>query len=77
MSIFGEYFMALDYNYTEEKLYSFDTYRENRYKINLIGALPDNSRIMFYNRKSKKLISVTRKKQSKDKVYEHFSEFKL
>jgi len=43
----------------------------------LISALPDNSRIMFYNRKSKKLISVTRKKRNKDKVYEHFSEFKL
>lgn len=77
MSIFGEYFLALDYNSTEEKLYSFDTYRENRYKVNLIGALPDNSHVMFYNQRSKKLISVTRKKHNKDKVYEHFSEFKL
>lgn len=68
--------MALDYNLTEEKLYSFDTYKENRYKVNLIGALPDNTRIMFYNQRSKKLISVTRKRNI-DKVYEHFSEFKL
>ena len=42
VSLFGHYFMALDWDYNEERLYGFASFKDKDIYIDVLAALPDN-----------------------------------
>lgn len=79
ISLFGSYFMALDWDFSKERLYGFESFTDNNMQIDLVAALPDNRKVLFYNKRLKKIYNLTRQKQKgeNDRVREFWSELRL
>lgn len=58
--------MALDWDYTKERLYGFESFTDKDINIDVITALPDNRRVLLYNSRKNKLYSLSRQKQNKN-----------
>lgn len=71
--------MALDWDYEKERLYGFESFKDKDIYIDVMTALPDNSKVLMWNNRRKKLYSLTRTKQKGkyDRVYESWAELKL
>ena len=79
ISLFGQYFMALDWDYEKERLYGFESFKDKDVYIDVITAMPDNTKVMLYSQKKKRLYSLTRQKPKEklDRVYESWVELKF
>jgi len=79
MSLFGHYFMALDWDYEKERLYGFESFKDKDVFIDVVTALPDNTKVLLWNNKRRRLYSLTRNKQKGkfDRVYESWVELRL
>ena len=79
ISLFGHYFMALDWDYDKERLYGFESFRDRETYIDIITALPDNSKVLLYQSSKRKLYSLSRQKMygQYDKVREEWQQVKL
>ena len=77
ISLFGHYFISLDYDPKHDRLYGFETFRDVENFVDLIAALPDNTRSFFYVAKKNRLVSLTRKIVGENKIHEYYNEFKL
>ena len=60
ISLFGQYFMALDWDYDQERLYGFESFTEKDKYIDVLTSLPDNMKILMYNARRKKMYYLTR-----------------
>ena len=71
--------MAFDWDFNKDRLYGFESFKDKDVYIDVIAALPDNSKDLLYSKKKKKLFSLTRKKPEGklDRVYESWAEIKL
>jgi len=71
--------MAFDWDFTKERLYGFESFKNKDVYIDVIAALPDNSKILLFSNQKKKLYSLTRSKKENelDKVMESLSEIKI
>ena len=54
--------MALDWDFTNEKIYGFESFRDGDVYIDVVAALPDNSKVLFYSNAKKKIFNLTRQK---------------
>lgn len=52
--------MALDWDYDKERLYGFESFRDRETYIDIITALPDNSKVLLYQSSKRKLYSLSR-----------------
>lgn len=71
--------MALDWDFTKEKIYGFESFRDGEVYIDVVAALPDNSKVLFYSNSKKKIFNLTRQKPAGvfDRVFESWQELKL
>ena len=60
VSLFGHYFLALDWDYEKERLYGFESFKDKDVYIDVLAALPDNSKVILYNNRKRKLFNLTR-----------------
>lgn len=72
LSLFGNYFMALDWDYESESLFGFESFKDKEVYIDVITALPDNNKVLLYSNQKKRLYYLSRQKpQGKfDRIYE-------
>lgn len=88
VGMFGKYFLALDWDYQDEKLYGFESFKDKDhrdtavtmgYEIDVISSLPDNSQIMLYQARNRKIFTLQRTKVANDftRVFETKSELRL
>ena len=81
VSLFGAYFMALDWDYDKDRLYGFESFTDKDIYIDHLAALPDNSKVLLYNSQKRKLFSLSRQKANQngqfDRVYERWHEIKI
>ena len=54
--------MALDWDYVKGRLYGFESFKDKDVYIDVVTALPDNSKVLLYNNRKKRLYSLTRQK---------------
>ena len=71
--------MALDWDFQKEKIYGFESFRDGDVYIDVVAALPDNSKVLFYSNAKKKIFNLTRQKPVGvfDRVFEQWSEIRL
>ena len=71
--------MAFDFNTQDGHLYGFETFKEGSIYVDLIAAIPDNTRVLFYSKAKHKLYSLHRRKSTEqvDRVIETSSELKV
>jgi hypothetical protein len=74
ISLFGQYFMALDWDFDQEMIYGFESFSDNEVYIDVVAALPDNYKMLLYSHAKKKLFKLTRSKPAGvfDRVYEQW-----
>ena len=60
VSLFGNFFMALDWDYESHRLYGFESFRDKDMVIDLVSSLPDNNKVFFYSNQAKKLYYLSR-----------------
>lgn len=79
VSLFGHYFMALDWDYERERLYGFESFKDKDTYIDIITALPDNSKVLLYSHSKRKIYSLSREKPKgkSDSVYEKWIELRM
>ena len=79
LSLFGDYFMALDWDYESNSLFGFESFKDKEVSIDVIAALPDNNKVLLYSNTKKRLYYLSRQKpQGKfDRIYEQWQEIKL
>jgi hypothetical protein len=79
ISLFGQYFMALDWDYNQEMIYGFESFSDNEIYIDVIGALPDNNKVLLYSHAKKKIFKLSRNKPVGvyDRVYEQWTELSM
>lgn len=79
VALFGKHFLSLDWDFDAERLYGFETFKEQEHATDIVAALPDNSHILFYRSATSMLYSLDRKKKKgiTDKVFETTKQGKL
>ena len=50
--------MALDWDYNQEMIYGFESFSDNEVYIDVIGALPDNNKVLLYSHAKKKIFKL-------------------
>jgi len=60
MTVFNKHLLALDWDFDLSRLYSFESWRERDFSLNLIAALPNNHKIVLYSKSQRKLYLLTR-----------------
>ena len=81
LSLFGNYFMALDWDYESDSLFGFESFKDKEVYIDVLAALPDNNKVLLYSNSRKKLYYLSRQKPNGsgkfDRIYEQWQEIKL
>ena len=78
--------MALDWDYEQERLYGFESFKDKDQRdkriqadIDLIASLPDNGKVLLYCGACNKIYNLARKKANGqfERVYETWTEMRL
>ena len=86
VNIYGLHFSSFDWNYKDNRLYCFDTFREEMKdhfgtynRVSRVAALPDNSRYLMTLKNNERIVSMTRfmDEGQQAKAYESVSEVKI
>ena len=76
MSLFGNYFMALDWDYESDSLFGFESFKDKENYVDVVAALPDNNKVLLYSNSRRKLYYLTREKPKGkgkfDRIYEQW-----
>ena len=60
-------------------IYGFESFSDNEIFIDVVGALPDNNKILLYSHAKKKIFKLSRNKPEGvyDRVYEQWTELSM